>query len=147
MGAFFGPGTTLDSYMVDSSRSMGLEIPFLKAPWNFMRRFCLLSAGCPGWTSSNAELWLVSWVGGEASSFSNRSESSHAANAASPSDWEVPPLLKSTDGSALAEAEPSVSALDRAMWPRLRRAERPCGMKHHLRIRAVVQSVFKKHPQ
>lgn len=55
MGAFLGPGTTEDSYRVDSSRSMGLGTPLRKAPWNFIRRFGRPSPGPAGWLASAGE--------------------------------------------------------------------------------------------
>lgn len=66
MGAFLGPGTTEDSYRVDSSRSMGLGTPFRKAPWNFIRRFGRPSPGPVGRLAS------VDEGEGEPSSPSNR---------------------------------------------------------------------------
>lgn len=50
-----GPGTTEDSYRVDSSRSMGLGTPLRKAPWNFIRRFGRPSPGPAGRLASAGE--------------------------------------------------------------------------------------------
>lgn len=131
MGAFLGPGTTFDSYMVDSSRSIGVEIPFLKAPWNFIRRFCLPSAGWLGWTTSRAESWLVSWVERDPSTLSNSCDKSERGNAALLSAWPglVAPSPRSTEAAAVEEREPRVLALEKGTLPLLKRAERPWNKK------------------
>lgn len=84
-----GPGTTEDSYRVDSSRSMGLGTPLRKAPWNFMRRLGRPSpwaVGRPASAGEGAE---------EPSSPSNRLASEERGKASPPA---VP--LSSPRGSA-----------------------------------------------
>lgn len=83
-----GPGTTEDSYRVDSSRSMGLGTPLRKAPWNFIRRFGRPSPGPAGRLASPGE------SGEEPSSPSNRLAREERGKASPP---EVP--LSSPGGS------------------------------------------------
>lgn len=104
MGAFLGPGTTEDSYKVDSSRSMGLGTPLRKAPWNFMRKFGRPSPGPAGRPGSAGE------GEGEPSSPSNRLASEERGKASPPG---VP--LSSPGGSATSPGPVRGPSLGSAM--------------------------------
>ncbi len=103
--------------MVDSRRSMGLGTPFLKAPGNLIREFCLLSFCCPG----RAE----SWAGCDTSS-SRSSTSEDMGKLGSP--FAEMSLLSDRSSAAVPDGEET--EFDSVMARRFRfsrvEAEKPC---------------------